>query len=128
MTLPNLEAATANANLWLAHARPIIRAYLSMEEACMASAICEVHYGRTDSEKQRTRDYREADGYRKAAQRNMYELIEGIRDNYIADHSAEVAYGEDDDDVIDAVEEFNTELSRSVMTVEAAISVVGDEM
>lgn len=121
-----LAITTTNAE-WLAHARPIIRAYLAMEEACMASAICEVHYGRTDSEKQRTRDYREADGYRKEAQRQLYELIEGIRDNAIADHSAEVSYDEADDAVIDAVEEFNTELSRAVITVEAAINAIGDE-
>lgn len=93
----------------------------------MASAICEVHYGTDDTSKARTRDYREADGYRKEAQSKLYELIEGIRDNAIADHSAEVSYDEADDAVIDAVEEFNTELSRGVMTVEAAINTIGDE-
>lgn len=128
MTLPNLPTTITTTNTeWLAHARPIIRAYLAMEEACMASAICEVHYGRDDTSKQRTRDYREADGYRKEAQASMYDLIQGIRDNAIADHSAEVSYDEADDAVIDAAEEFNDELSRGVMTVEAAVRIVGDE-
>ena len=72
-----------------------LRAYLAMEDACMAADICAVHYGKDDISKAKTRDYREADGYRKEAQRSLYDMLEGIRDNYLADQCPTMP---DDDD------------------------------
>jgi hypothetical protein len=122
----NIEQAIEGGNEWVSHARPIIKAYLAMEEACMASAICEVHYGRDDMSKARTRDYREADGYRKDAQRRMYDMLEGIRDNYRCDY-----YRNTDSDASEAVwdenETFNDDLERGMISVDAAVRMVEDE-
>lgn len=121
-----VEATTA-ANAWLDHARPIIRAYLAMEDACLAADICTVHYGKDDASKAKTRDYREADGYRKEAQRSLYDMMEGIRDNYLADQCPPMP-DDDDEAAWDARDAFNDELARSVISVDAAVRMVEGEL
>lgn len=127
MTLPNpQETATRVSEEWMSHARPIIKAYLALIDVSLVKDICINHYERTPMEKQRTRDYREAESYIVKAQDALYDMLEGIRENYISDHGASYPYSADEA-TIDAADEFNTALARDVLSVEAAVRVVEDE-
>jgi len=117
--------ATAAANKWVSHAAPIIRAYLAMQNVDMVSAICENHYGKDSDSKARTRDYREANGYIENASAELYYMLDGIRDNYRCDYVRSASMDADDAEW-DAVEAFNDELDRGLITVEAAIKAVED--
>lgn len=122
-----IEEATVAANEgWIDHARPIIRAYLAMEEACMASAICSVHYGKDDISKAKTRDYREADGYRKEAQQWMLDMLDGIRDNYLCDNYLPYPMTGTDEEA-ETADEFNDALAKAVISVDAAVWLVEGE-
>jgi hypothetical protein len=119
----NIEEAISAANAWVAHARPIIQAYLAMEDARLSAAICEVHYGEDTISKQRTHDYREADGYVKDAQRSLYDMLDGIRDNYRCDYARSVSMDADEAE-LDAADAFNDELDRGIVSVDAAVRMV----
>jgi hypothetical protein len=117
------EEAISAANAWVDHARPIIRAYLAIEEVCMASAICEVHYGKDAISKARTSDYREADGYIKDAQSELFDMLAGIRDNHRCDYARSASIDADEAEW-DSVEAFNDELDRGIVSVDAAVRMV----
>jgi len=121
----NISEEITAANEWVQHATPIIRAYYALEDVSLNNDICANHYGKDSASKQRTSDYREAQGYVTKAQDALYDMLDGIRDNFICDHSAGYAYNAPEADVA-AADEFNEELGRSVVSVEAAVRVVGD--
>jgi len=123
----DIQTAITAANEWQAHALPIIRAYYALEDVSLNSDICANHYGKDAMSKQRTSDYREAQGYVTKAQDALYDMLDGIRDSFICDHSAGYAYNAPEAEV-DAADEFNEELARSVVSVEAAVRAVGDAL
>lgn len=123
--MTTLQTAIAAADAWVQHATPIIRTYLALEDLDMGKDICANHYGRDAISKQKTLDYREARGYVQTAQASLYDMLDGIRDNYICDHSAPYPLDMSQDE-LDAADEFNEELGRCVVSVEAAVRVVGD--
>jgi len=123
--MTTLQTAITAANAWVVDATPIIRAYLALDEVSLINDICANHYGKDSASKQRTSDYREAQGYVTKAQDALYDMLDGIRDNFICDNSAGYAYNAPEADV-DAADEFNEELGRSVVSVEAAVKMVGD--
>jgi len=123
--MTTLQTAIMAANAWVVDATPIIRAYLALDDVSLINDICANHYGRTLEEKQRTSAYREAQGYVTKAQDALYDMLDGIRDNFICDHNAPYPRDMSEDDII-AADEFNEELGRSVVSVEAAVKAVGD--
>jgi len=123
--MTTLQTAITAANEWQAHALPIIRAYYALEEVSLLNDICANHYSKDTMSKARTSDYREAQGYVIKAQDALYDMLDGIRDNFICDHSAGYARDASEADV-DAADEFNEELGRSVVSVEAAVREVGE--
>lgn len=141
--MTDLETAIAEANQWLPHARPIIKVYLDMEEACFLSGAW-VEADKTlrsaVSKEQRTQarrmrdDYDEANSHCEKARTALYAMLEGIRDNYRCDHLLPYPYPNDGfdsedahDEAYDRAENFNNELDRNLITVEAAVRMVGDE-
>lgn len=112
---PNIADAIAKANQWVAAAKPVIRAYFAIDDvACdlyaADRAICE-----------------EARGILRKPLRDLSDMIDGIRDNYRCDH---VMHGETGmtDSEWDAVEAFNEELERGMVSVAAAIKQVEAEL
>jgi len=120
------EAAAA-ANKWQAHALPIIKAYFALEDVDMTTAICANHYGKDTMSKQRTSDYREARDHIVKAQDALYDMLEGIRDNFICDYSAPYPIDMSEEE-LDAADEFNEALGRAVVSVEGAVKSIGDTM
>lgn len=132
-----LQTATTAANAWTIHARPIIRAYLAMEDVSVNSAWLEAsamqrqgkHDGDKDAETEgfvRVQSYNEATRYIDTCQSSLYDMLEGIRDNYLADQCPPMP-DDDDDAAWDARDAFNDELARSVISVDAAVRMVEGE-
>jgi len=122
-----LQTAITAANEWQAHALPIIRAYYVLEEVSLLNDICANHYGKDTMSKQRTSDYREAQGYVIKAQDALYGMLDGIRDNYLCDQRRSCLV-EMTEDQIDEVDRWNDEIDAAVIGVEAAVRAVGDAL
>lgn len=102
------------ANHWIVTARPVIEAYLRLDEI--------------EGDLRRQCDERTAgSAYPIAykAGRALFEVIEGVREEFVCDHSRS-GLTEMTDAEWEEVEEFNDELCRSVVSVQHAIKIVGD--
>lgn len=126
-TKVDIEQAIEAADKWMDHARPIIKCWLAMHDVGFFSdVICENHYGKDAISKMKTSDYREAADICYKASNELFAMIEAIRDNYRCDYSQ--SYTSDLTDAEgDAVEEFNDELERRMISVEAAVRIVEGE-
>lgn len=123
----DIQSATTAANRWVDHARPVIKAYLAMHDAMMAPDICAVHYGKDAVSKAKTSDYREADSYIKEAASSLFNMLDGIRDNYLCGQRKSCLVGMSDAE-INTVDAFNDELDEAVMSVDAAVRIVEGEV
>lgn len=115
LVTPNIADAIAKANQWVAQAKPVIRAYFAMDD--IASDLF--------SADDRIRE--EARGILRKPIREMYDMIDGIRENHRCDHVMSGDTGMTDAEW-DAVEEFNDELERGMVSVATAIKQVEAEL
>ena len=115
LVTPNIADAIAKANQWVDAAKPVIRAYFAVDDAaCLL-------FDAQDRIKE------EARGILRKPCRDLSDMIGGIRDDFRCDH---VMHGHSDmtDAEWDAVEEFNDELARGMVSVAAAIKQVEREL
>ena len=112
---PNIADSIAKANQWVAAAKPVIRAYLEMDG--IAGDLFDAD----------SRIREEARGILRKPIRELYDMIDGIREDHRCDH---VMHGHSDmtDAEWDLVEEFNDELERGMVSVAAAIKQVEREL
>lgn len=133
----DIVEATIHANAWTIHARPIIRTYLTMDDVSISSAWLEAsamhRKAKRDGDKNaetegfvRVQSYNEAMRYIASCQSSLYDMLEGIRDNYLADQCPPMP-DDDDEAAWDARDAFNDELARSVISVDAAVRMVEGE-
>jgi len=131
MTLPDLTTTTAAVNeTFLTTARPIILAMFAVEDAIspvttarLADPLGYVAYSKRSPQ---SHAWEEAQNATSKAYDALRDIVEGIRENALCDAYAATPDDATDDEA-DAIDEFNDDLRRSVMTVEAAIRMVGDE-
>lgn len=115
-------------NKWVDHARPIIKAMFVLEDAADAPLLTAlVAAGRGLTSHPATwqeRDYREARVQVAKARNALFDMLDGIRDNFIADERAGI--GNNDDETAEA-DDFNDWLGESTISVDAAVQIVTDE-
>jgi len=118
-----LANAIAVANdKWTTVARPIVKAWLLLEEA-----RCELNHAWVAASKAGQRVYDEAKGYTKSASNDLRAMLEGIRDNAYCDHCMGQLTDDSSDEEWDIREEYNDALQTGIMSVDAFISMVEDE-
>lgn len=115
----SLEDAVAAANNWALVARPIILATLRLD----GIAEDELWTLRKLEPDQR-RTYDEANGYIQTARRCLDEMLDGIRDDFLADQRLTCAKS---DEEAEAFDEFNDELEENVVSIKALIKLVERE-
>ena len=116
-------------NKWVDQARPIIKAMLVLDDAGdapLVQALCATHRSihHRGPETWQERDYRGARKEIAKAGKALFNMIEDIRDNFIADECAGIG---DNDDETQAADEFNDWLTDNTISVNAAIDMVADE-
>lgn len=131
MTLPNLTTTTETVNTeWLRIARPIIKAMFAVEDAIAPVTTARLAdpkgYAPYSQRSAAGHAWMDAQGIAGKACEEMRELIEGIRDNALCDAYADCPNDATDDEA-DAIDEFNDDLRKSVLTVGAAVRMVSDE-
>lgn len=117
-----LAAAVVAANEWLNLARPIIMATFKLEDL-------ELEITRGSSFRHHDHGYRtlsEARGYIESAREKLNEMLEGIRDDFLADNSKRWMRDlpEAEGDAIDA---FNDALGEETLTIAQAVKIVESE-
>lgn len=126
-----LGAAVERVNTeWLRIARPIILAMFAVDDAIypvttarLADPLGYVSYG---SMSPAAHAWQEAQSVTSKAVDGLRDILEGVRENALCDALIAVDY-DAADDVVDAQEAFNDDLRASVMSVEAAVKMIGDE-
>lgn len=134
IALGAMDAAVAHANQWVDTARPIIKAMLLIEDApdyavlkaLVDPAIPSRRDAMSDRQRLATDTWREARGIIRQAREDLFEMLDGIRDSYLCDDRQGWVTGMSDDEA-EAVDAFNDELDRLVVSVDAAVKLVGDE-
>lgn len=116
-------------NKWVDHARPIIKAMFLLDDAAdqlLVEALCATHRSihHTAPETWQERNYREARAEVAGAGRALYDMLDGIRDNFICDECCGVG---DTDDETEAADAYNDWLRAETITVDQAIRIVTDE-
>lgn len=116
-------------NKWVDHARPIIKAMFVLEDAAdgpLLSALVEAGKGGSIRRPVtwQERNYRDARDEIKKARRALYDMLDGIRDNFICD---EMAGQSDDPDEQEEADAYNDWLAESTVSVDAAIRAVARE-
>lgn len=125
----DLSAATERANRWLDTARPIIKAMCALEDAIdehLLPAIAEAR-GNRRWDAPRTpgeRTYDEAEGYINKGRDQLFEMLDGIRDSFLADELPPAPFGDDEQAWTDR-DEFSDALGGVVTSVDAAINQIG---
>lgn len=115
MSVLSLPLAVERANKWVDAAKPIILAMFALEEtgdglfAMEDRRLCE-----------------EARDHIEKARKRLFDMLDGIRDNFRCDHAHPQPEG-DDEAAWDACEEFNDALDRELISVSAAITKVQRE-
>jgi hypothetical protein len=105
-----LATAIAQANLWTAAAAPIVKAIFALEDAeYEVRAGCDA------------RTWDEVRPILGKPQRELREMLDGIRDNFLSDQMLPQPSRDASDDAWDARDAFQDELERSVTTVDALI-------
>lgn len=132
MTLPNLLTTTETVNTeWLRIARPIIKALLAVDDAIYPVTTARLGdpkgYTSYSGMSPAAHAWQEAQSVVTKAVAELEGILEGIRDNALCDAYADCPNDATDDEA-DAIEEFNEDLRKSVVTVEAAVRMVGDEV
>lgn len=131
MTLPNLPTTITTTNTeWLRIARPIIKALLAVDDAIYPVTTARLAdpkgYTSYSGMSPAAHAWQEAQSVTSKAVDALNDILKGIRDNALCDAYADCPNDATDDEA-DAVDEFNDDLRKSVITVEAAVRMVGDE-
>lgn len=129
-----LESAVAHANAWVDTARPVIKAMLLIEDApdyavlkaLVDPAIPSLRDAMSARQRVATDTWREARGIIRNARGELFEMLDGIRDSFLCDDRQGWVSGMSDEQA-EAVDAFNDELDRLVVSVDAAVKMVGDE-
>lgn len=111
-------AAVEAANKWVDVARPIILASMRLDDQPWSELA---HLRRFEGQE---RTWREAKDILTQAQRDLNDMVEGIRDDFISDQRLGCAKS---DEEAEAFDEFNDELERDVTSVREAIKQVEAE-
>lgn len=128
-----LAAAVAEASGWVRVATPVIKAMFALDDTQgdLRAAGYDFRGGRNWNapKRQEERVMDEAEGYVDEARIKLYEMIDGIRDDFRCDalHSYPQPNGNDEDEW-DAYEAFTEELDRQLPTVASVIKRIGDEL
>lgn len=126
-----LVAAVAEASGWVHIATPVIKAMFALDDAQgdLRSARFEFRGHKRWNEPMTTdeRTMEEAFTYVDEARIKLFEMIDGIRDDFRCDalHSFPQPTG-DDDDQWTAYEAFTEEFDRQLPTVDAVVKMIGD--
>lgn len=131
MTLPNLPTTiTATNTAWLTIATPIIKAMFAVEDAIhpvttarLADPKGYVAYAKRSPE---SHAWAEAQSIVERAVEELAKMLDGIRDNALCDAYVNVDYDAPEAD-IEAGEAFNEDLARGVISIDAAVKMIGDE-
>lgn len=121
--LPDLAQATERANGWVSIARPIIRAIFALEE--IEHLLTRERF--TAEKDSDSRTFKEATGYIAKPQRELREMLDGIRDDFLADEMPPQPSQGAPDSEWEARDEFSDALGESVTSVDQAIKIVTDE-
>lgn len=126
-----LAAAVDRANSWIDTARPVIKAYLALDQ--IHGGLNTAAYDRRGGRKFGTvAGYGEsacayaASDVSKAVEA-LAASIDGIRSDVLSDEKLNASQHADDSEW-DRVEAFNDELDRQCMTVDAAVKLIGDAL
>lgn len=115
-------------NKWVDHARPIIKAMFAVDDAARPVTVAwlDADRGRKfrDPLSWQQRDYDEAKGYIETARKALFDMLDGIRDNFICDECCGVG---DTDDETEAADAYNDWLRAETIAVDQAIRIVTDE-
>ena len=124
----NIQDAISACNAaWTAHARPIVEAYVLMDQAFMplfkAAVADPTHRKRYGERTMQVRDWDEATKIVDKARDALYDMLDGIRDNHRCDYCQSFPDGISDEEW-DRREEWNAELEAGLITVEAFVREV----
>lgn len=121
--LPDLSEAAERANKWIDVARPIIKAIFALEEVehLLTRERLTVE---KDSD---SRTFKEAAGYIAKPQRELHEMLDGIRDDFLCDEMPPQPPSDADDQAWQDRDEWHDALGESVTSVGQAIKIVTDE-
>ena len=116
-------------NAWVDHAKPIIAAYLMLDDEVdyvLLSAKIKARGDRRWNEPTTLaeRDYSEARDVVGKAKRELRDLIEGIRDNFLCDERVGV---QDDDAAQEEADAFNDWLTDETTSVDKALDAVAQD-
>jgi hypothetical protein len=131
------EEAISAANAWVDHARPVIKAWLAMEDISLGGAWLDAdsaqRRAKRDGDKpaateafMRLQSYDEAGRHLATCRKELFGMLDGIRDNYRCDYARSASMDADEAEW-DSVEEFNDELDRGIVSVDAAARMVEGE-
>jgi hypothetical protein len=126
-----LGAAVERANTeWLRIARPIIKAMFGVEDALyvvskerLADPLGYVSYAKMSPA---SRAWKEAQDAVNGASNYLQGMLDGIRDNALCDHRRSCLDGMSEAEG-DAVDEWNDRLDAGVVSVDAAVKMIGEE-
>lgn len=129
----NIQDAIAACNTaWTNHARPIVEAYVLMDQAftplfkaTSADPTSRKRYGQRSLS---VRDWDEATKIVDKARDALYDMLDGIRDNHRCDYALGFSDNPNEEEW-DRREEWNAELDAGLVTVEAFVQEVerGDD-
>lgn len=124
----NIQDAIAACNTaWTNHARPIVEAYVLMDQAFTplfkATSADPTHRKRYGEQSLAVRDWDDATKIVDKARNALYDMLDGIRDNHRCDYSRSAGKDASDDEW-ESVEKWNDELEASLITVEAFVREV----
>ena len=125
IAVPTDHAKVAACNAWVDEARPIIVAMFALEDAngdlFTAQMTARGHRRYDEPTEPGERSCMEARDYIEKARACLFDMLDGIRDNYLCD---ERAGAQDDDTAQDAADDFNDWLDDETLSVKAAVDLV----
>lgn len=121
--LPDLAQATERANKWVDVARPIIKAMFALDEAEHLLRR-EGHSAERQSD---ARTFKEAAGEVSRSQRDLNDMLDGIRDDFLCDEMPPAPSSEADEQAWADRDEWHDALGEAVTSVDQAIKIVTDE-
>ena len=129
-----LDAAVERANQWVDTARPIIKSMNIIGDTGdypilnMLVHDTRPRVGKNQTSRQRYNEntWREARGYVTKAIDSLYEMLDGIRSDFIADENRVWSKGQTEAEQ-DAADAFNEALPDRVITVAAALTMIEAE-
>lgn len=131
-----MDAETVS-KMWLDHARPVMKAWLAMDDITLAGAWLDAdraqRVAKRDGDKDaateafvRLQSYDEANRLITACRKGLVDMLDGIRDNYICD-AIPPQPADDDEEAWEARDRVIDAMHADVLSVEAAVRVVEGE-